>query len=808
MNIEEMLKKLSIDEKIRLLSGVGDWHTYDANGKLPVIMMTDGPHGLRKMEHEKAGDIESSKPATCFPTASAMACSWDPELTYKMGRAIGREAKKEKISIVLGCGVNIKRSPLCGRNFEYFSEDPFLAGKLGAGFIKGVQSENVGTSLKHYAVNSQETRRMTSNSQVDERALREIYLSAFEEVVKTANPTTIMASYNRINGEFGAANAHLLKDILRDTWGYKGAVVSDWGATINPVKCFKSGLTLEMPDSRGYHTGQLKEAYNNGLVSEEEMNEWAGNVLLHFTALSEKTEENAAVDYEEHYRLSRELEDNSAVLLKNDGVLPVSQTKKLIIVGEMAKNMRYQGGGSSHINAILRKDSIEAFTGAGYDVIYAQGYRNGSDRKDKKLFDEAVKTVKENLDSGDFVVLFFMGLTDAYESEGYDRKTLAVPGNQTELLGEISKIAGKENVSAITFGGAPMDFSFDSNVSAVLHMYLGGEAVGDAVCDLVSGKVNPSGKLAETIPLSKEDTPADRYYAPMTDDVEYRESIFVGYRYYETFNVPVKYPFGHGLSYTSFEYSDMEVPDVFDGGNVAVSLTVKNTGDVPGCETVEIYVQPEREDFIRSSIELKGFKKIYLEPGEEKRVSVELDPRSFSVFDTNENDFSVIAGVYTVSAGASVRDLKLSRNIVVQGNRYFRNERLLFPDYFKEQKHGMEVSKEQFEELLGKPLSNLSGRKRGEFEMACSFGDVSRQSLFGKTVRIAVAVALRLMFGGKGKNSPEFLMMKMGIEEGNLEGLISTSGGAVSAKLGEMLVLNANRQYKKAFLRLFKNDEA
>jgi len=803
MNVIETIKELSVDEKIRLLAGVGDWHTYDCNKKVPTVMMTDGPHGLRKLEEEKVGDIEASKPATCFPTASAMAASWNPDLTYKMAQAIAREAKKEKISIVLGCGINIKRSPFCGRNFEYFSEDPFLTGKLATAYINGMQSMGIGTSLKHFAVNSQETRRMTSNSQVDERTLREIYLSAFEETVKNAKPTTIMASYNRINGEYGAKNKHLLTDILRNEWGYEGAVISDWGATNDVVNCMRNGLTLEMPDPQGYHTKVLKEAYEKGEISEEELNAWAGNVLEKISLLSSNVEEDYQVDMEAQNQLARELEDECAVLLKNEGALPV-RNKKILVVGELAKHMRFQGGGSSHIQPAYLKNAIDSLKDAGYEVIYTRGYRCENDRPDEILTRETLKCIRENYNKNDTTILFFLGLTDAYEGEGYDRTGLDIPFNQTDLLERVVGAADYDNIAVVSFGGAPMDFSFDKEVSAVLHMYLGGQAVGEAVADLVSGKVNPSGKLAETVPLVRTDTPAWRYFAPPHDDVEYREGLFVGYRYYESFKVPVKYPFGYGLSYTRFKYSDLVIPEVFEGKDIAVRFKIKNEGMVAGAETAQVYIVPEKENFIRSRIELKGFAKVYLEPGEEREVSVTLNDRSFSVYDVDKSDFSVIGGVYSVAVGASVNNIRLSQNIVVQGNKYFRDEKALMPDYFKQQPHGMEISKEQFEVLLGRKVSEDRFKKRGEYTVADSYCDVTKKSLFGFLVRGAVGIGLKFMFPGKSSDDPAFMMVKMGLEEGNLEGLIATSGGVASPKLVDMLVYNANRKYGKAFVRMFK----
>ena len=525
MDIKEILSTLTTDEKIRLLGGDGAWHTYGADGKIPVIMMTDGPHGLRKVAEEKSGDIENSIPATCFPTASAVAASWNPEVAAKMAQAIAKEAKSEQVAIVLGPGTNIKRSPLCGRNFEYYSEDPFLAGTLATAYIKSMQNEGVGTSLKHFAANSQETRRMTSNSQVDERALREIYLSAFEMAVKEARPATLMCSYNRLNGEYASHNKHLLTEILRNDWGYEGAVVSDWGATNAPVECFKAGLTLEMPDPNGYHTKELKKAYKEGLITDDELNKWAEAVLTNFSALSEKVEQNATVDLKAHNAIAREIEDECAVLLKNDGALPVSKDKKLIVIGELAGHMRFQGGGSSHINAAFNKNAIDALKEAGYDVTYIQGYKNDTDVPDPALAKEATDTISSIYKKGQTAILFFLGLTESYEGEGYDRTDINIPANQTGLLEAVRGFADINDIAAISFGGAPMDFSWEKNVSAILHMYLGGQAVGEAVADLVSGRANPSGKLAETMPIDIRHTPAHRYFAPSHDDVEYRESL-------------------------------------------------------------------------------------------------------------------------------------------------------------------------------------------------------------------------------------------------------------------------------------------
>lgn len=803
MDTKAILKQLTVDEKIRLLGGVSDWYTYDCNGKAPTIMMTDGPHGLRKMEVVKAGDVEASNPATCFPTASAMASSWNPELTYKEGETIAAEALREKISIVLGCGMNIKRSPLCGRNFEYFSEDPFLAGRMAAGFIKGCQSRGIGTSLKHFAANSQETRRMTSDSIIDERALREIYLSGFEHVIKEAKPYTVMTSYNRVNGTYAAANPHLLTEILRDEWGYEGAVVSDWGASIGIVDCIKAGLNLEMPDPKGYHTSLLKQAYEKGELTDELLDQRALKILDSFSSLSERVVDNAQVDFDEHNEIARNLEGECAVLLKNEGLLPVDKSKKLIIIGDLAETMRIQGGGSSHINPARLTNAVECFKKAGYTVSFARGYDKDTAQEDANLASEALALVDQEMDENS-VVLFFMGLTDAFEGEGFDRKNMNIPGNQLALLDAIEKKAARENIVAITFGGAPFDFAWENKVSSILHMYLGGQAVGAAVCDLVSGEKNPSGKLAETFPLKTEDFPGYRYFALPHDDIEYRESIFVGYRYYETFNIPVRYPFGYGLSYTSFEYSDLEVKECEDG--VKVSLALTNTGAVAGAEVVQLYVGNPDQGFMRSAKELKGFKKVYLEPGQRKTVEILLDDRSFSIFDVNSDRFVKVKGDYKILVGSSVKDIRLSGDFFVDGVE-IAADKDKFSDYHKAQAGGMEIGEEQFYKLLNKEVPRLRDRKRGDFDMTSPFGEVSRASLFGRIIRLGVAVVFKFMFKDKKKDDPGMMMVKMTLEEGALEGVISTSGGMMNAKLCKLLIFNANRQYGKAFLQLFRKGD-
>lgn len=804
MDYDKIIKELTLDEKVALLAGKNNWETEDCNGKVPSIMMTDGPHGLRKMTSETAMEVNNAYPATCFPTACAIASSWDPDMSGLMARTIAAEAKKEKVSIVLGCGVNMKRSPLCGRNFEYFSEDPYLAGKLGASYVKNMQAEGVGTSVKHFAANSQETRRMTSNSQVDERALQEIYLRAFEIIVRESQPTTLMASYNRINGEYGCANRHNLVELLRDKWGFKGGVMSDWGATMNAVNCHKNGLTLEMPYGGEFHADKIKEAIKKGEYTEAELDECAKEVLRTMTSLYENLVDNYEVDYDKHHEIAREIEDNCAILLKNDGVLPISTSKKLIIVGELSEHMRIQGGGSSHIQITKTVNAIDTLKEAGYKVTYLQGYHTDISTIDSGLHVTALDYIKEHGKDEDTVILYFIGLNDATESEGFDRKNLNIPDNQVKLLKDVCDVADIPIV-AITFAGAPMDYSWDKKVNAVLHMYLGGQAVANSVADLVSGKVAPSGRLAETIPDNIEDTPNLKYFGLPKDDVEYRESIFIGYRYYETFGVPVKYPFGYGLTYTSFEYSDLQVSsDSYSGGELKLSVKVRNTGAVAGKEVVQVYICPPKDNVIRAAKELKAFAKVELAAGEEKVVDITLDDRAFAIYCDDVKDFDLIAGDYKIAVGASVQDIKLTADVKVWGRDYFRNERELFPSYFADNKHGMDIPAEEFERLLGRPLSKLAERKRGDFDITCAFCDVSAVSLFGRIVAKIVKKIVRKMFKDVDENDTAYLMSYACIQEGALESLLAISGGSFTPKLVDMLVFAANKQHGKAIARAFK----
>lgn len=789
-----MLENLSDSEKVQLISGKGMWHTNDLGGKLESIHLSDGPHGLRKQD-ENVIKNNDSYVSTCFPAACASACSWDTDMLALMAAGIAKEAVNEKVSVVLGPGVNIKRSPLCGRNFEYFSEDPYLSGTLAAAYINKMQEYGVGASLKHFAGNSQETHRQTANSQIDERALREIYLTAFEIAVKNSNPATIMASYNRLNGEYACENEHLLKDILRDEWGYDGAVISDWGACVDLAKCIKAGMDLEMPDSLGIHAKQLEKELKKDKALQAELERACMNVQKLVEKCSAGKRIIKRYDVSENHEVSRKIECNSAVLLKNDGFLPLKADAHVLVIGSLAEKIRFQGGGSSHINTADFPNAIEALKASGIKVTYVKGYKANKYAPNIKLENEAVKAAESGLP-----ILFFGGLTDISEGEGYDRKSFEMPENQKSLLGKI--LAVNRNIAFISFGGSPYNMYFENDVRAILNMYLGGEAVGEACADLITGKVNPSGKLAETIPYSEKDTPCHKWYADGSDDVEYRESIFVGYRYYDTFGKKVRFPFGFGLSYTTFEYSDLKIgTDKYKGGKIAVTFSVKNTGGRFGKETAQIYVKNPKGGFLRANKELRGFIKIPLERGEQREVSVTLDERSFSVFDAEKNNFIIPGGDYEIIIAASVNDERLKASISVDGAQYDRDDRKRLSDYFNKD---FDITKEQFELLYGRPLSEFSNIKRGEYSTYSSISQLAQKSLPAKIMLNIVKLGAYIIYLGKPRDDPEVMMFVEGIVDGTIDCVVCQSGGLVKYKTAEALVLSANGHKREAFKKFLR----
>ena len=664
MNIRDLVSELTLTEKAGLLSGGDFWHTKAVERLgIPAIMMSDGPHGLRKQDDK--GDhlgVNDSIRAVCFPAACATAASFDRSAAKRIGEALGDACRHEKVGVILGPAVNIKRSPLCGRNFEYYSEDPFLAGRMAASFIDGVQSRGVGTSIKHFAANSQEHRRMSSSSNVDERTLREIYLPAFEYAVRETQPWTVMCSYNRLNGVFASENRKLLTEILRNEWGFLGLVVSDWGAVSDRVAGVAAGMDLEMPSSDGINDRKIVRAVESGALSMEDVDRACERVLnLVYRAV--RTEDSgAAWDMEAQHALAAETAADCMVLLKNEkSVLPLSKSAKVAFIGEFAEKPRYQGGGSSHINSFKVTGALEAARESGLDVIFAKGYSAADDEAKEEEIAEAVAAAE----SADIAVVF-AGLPDSYESEGYDRTHMRLPECQNRLIRAV--VRANPATVVVLHNGSPVEMPWIDEVPAVLEAYLGGQAVGEAEVRVLYGDVNPSGHLAETFPKKVSDNPSWLFYGGEPSGTDYREGVFVGYRYYDKKEMDVLFPFGHGLSYTEFRFDGLSLSEsrVGEGDTLEAAVTVTNTGSRAGKAVVQLYVENASSEIIRPLRELKGFEKILLQPGESREVTFSLDRRAFAYWDTETGGWSVPGGTYRILAGGSSRDLPAAASVGVE----------------------------------------------------------------------------------------------------------------------------------------------
>ncbi len=677
MDVNKTLNSLTLEEKVKFLSGVGFWHTEELKEKdIPAIMVSDGPNGLRKQsDAEDNLGVNDSIEAICFPTASCMAASFDTELMENIGSLLGDECLAENVQVLLGPGINMKRSPICGRNFEYYSEDPYLAGKIATGFINGVQSKNVGVSLKHFAANNQEARRFLIDARIDERAFREIYLKAFEIAVKEASPWTLMCSYNRVNGEYSCENKKLLTDILRDEWGFEGLVMTDWGAMNDRIKAVLAGLDLEMPSSHGRRDEVVLNAVKEGKLSEEAVDKCVTRILNLINKGIEGQKqyiENGGEGFynkDEHHEKSAYVATQSAVLLKNDNkTLPLSTEEKILFVGEFAFVAKYQGGGSSHINchkieSVTDMLDEEMYSDISNNTILCKGYNiEENAESDAALLKEAI-SLASDVDK----IVVFAGLSDAIEGEGFDRKSINLPDNQNALISEMAKL-GKP-VSVVLFNGSPVAMPWVNDVDSILEMYLAGEAVGRATLDLLYGKLSPSGHLAETFPLRIEDSPSYLNFPGSRTYVNYSEGIFIGYRYYDYKKLPVLFPFGHGLTYTTFEYSDLKLipaPTCKCGCKMQVSFKLKNTGDVDAAEVPQLYVKNCPADEPRPIRELRGFKKVFLKAGEEKEVTIDIDKKAFAYYSEEIGDWFVPGGTYTIEIGSSSRDIKLSADTEVK----------------------------------------------------------------------------------------------------------------------------------------------
>ncbi len=657
MDVQKILSQLTLEEKAALCQGLDFWHTVPLSRLgIPSMMVSDGPHGLRKQDKnaDHLGVNESIK-SVCFPTAAGSACSFDRELLEEMGSLIGQSAQAEDVGVVLGPAANIKRSPLCGRNFEYFSEDPCLSGEMAAAYIRGVQKEGVGTSLKHFAANNQETRRMSISAEISEQALREIYLASFERAVKGGNPWTLMCSYNKIMGVYSSENPWLLNTVLREEWGFDGAVMTDWGACNDHVAGVAAGLDLEMPRSGDHEDKALVDAVRSGELPEPELDKAVLNLLRLLDKYVTQHREGLEFDRGMQHHQARKIAREAMVLLKNDGqLLPIRGSKKVAFIGKFAEKPRFQGGGSSHINCSEELSALEAVRSVAH-VTYAQGYVTDKDEVQPALEAEAVKTAQE----ADIAVLF-IGLPDNFESEGYDRTHMCLPACQNHLVQEILKV--QKNVVVVLHNGSPVEMPWANDVPAILEAYLGGQAGGGAVVDLLFGAVSPCGKLAETFPRRLCDTPCYLTFPGGRESSVYSEGVYVGYRYYDKKQMDVLFPFGHGLTYTTFAYGNLTLSGdtIRRGGQLTVSVDVTNTGAMSAKEIVQFYVRPDHPGFDRPLRELKGFGKIALAPGETGTVTVTLCDRDFSYWDETIHDWYMEPGRYQVEAAASSRDIRLS----------------------------------------------------------------------------------------------------------------------------------------------------
>lgn len=700
MKYRELIDKMTLEEKAGLTSGMDFWHTKPIPRLgIPSMLLSDGPHGLRKQEWQSDHlGMHKSVPATCFPTAASLANSWDTDMIERLGRALGLEAASEGISVLLGPGCNIKRNPLCGRNFEYFSEDPYLSGKSAAALIRGVQSNGISACVKHFAANSQELRRMSNDSVVDERTLREIYLPSFEMAVKEGGVKCVMTSYNRLNGEYTNENTHLLQDILYGEWGYDGMVVTDWGGNNDRVKALVAGDNLEMPYSGGDTDRYVAQAVRDGVISEELLDERVDKILdMIFT--TRKAFDYKHYDKAEHHRLAAGFAEETAVLLKNDGILPL-RSGSVAVIGDFAKTPRYQGAGSSLVNSTRVDNALDALRTEGVRIVgFEPGYRRGGGRSSRLCAKACELAMRAE------TVLLFLGLDEGGEAEGIDRSDMRLPENQLELLTALSAVS--RNIVVVLSCGGAVEMPWQDRARAVVHGFLGGQAGATAMARLLTGKANFSGKLSETIPLRYEDMPSAPYYPGREKTSEYREGLFVGYRYFDTAQKPVLYPFGYGLSYTQFRYSDLRI----DGDTV--SFSVENTGKMSGAEVAQLYIAPKTNGTFRPAQELKGFVRITLAPNEKKRAEITLSDRSFALWSTKHNDWVVESGEYEILVGASSRDIRLHGTVTRKGiTEKLYDEPELAPYYTGDV---MALPDAAFEALLGRPIPQRNWDREAPF---------------------------------------------------------------------------------------------
>jgi len=793
MKYRELIASMTLEEKASLMSGKDFWQSQDIE-RLGInsMFLADGSHGIRKqaVASDKLG-LNVGVPATCFPTVATVANSWNTELGEKVGEYLGDEAITQKVNVVLGPGVNMKRNPLCGRNFEYFSEDPYLAGKMAASYVRGIQSQGISACVKHFAVNNQERRRMSIDAVVDERTLREIYLTAFEIVVKEGRTRAIMSSYNRLNGTYTNENMHLMRNILRDEWGYQGTVITDWGGSNDRIAGLFAGNELEMPSTAGETDREIVEAVKSGRLPVEVLDECVSR-LLHLVKTTEEVYKRSHTDFdvEHHHRVSQKVAEESIVLLKNEqSILPLKFGKKVAMIGDFAKNARYQGSGSSIVNPTILDHTMDCFEESG---IISIGYEPGFDRYGKQDSQKIERAC--SLAAKADVVLLYIGLDEVTEADGLDRQNMRIPDNQIDLLNELHKV--NANIVAILSCGSAVEMPWINKVKGLLHGYLGGQAGARAILRGLSGDVNPSGKLSESYPLRYEDTPSYRYFPGKEVTVEYRESIYIGYRYYDTANVTVLFPFGFGLSYTTFEYSDIEV------SSTGVSFTLTNSGTTAGMEVAQLYVGCESKAIFRPRKELKGFKKIFINAGESKRVNIPFDDKTFRYFNTTTNRWEIEGAEYRIMIGASSADIRLQELLFVKGtDAPLPYEKDKLPSYYSGRIH--HVGEREFEQLLGRPVP-VSTWDRSK---PLGYSDTLEQCQYAKgiTARIVYhSIVFAFWFLKKiGKRSAANLIM-MSIYHMPFRGIARTTGGVVNMPMLDGILMMVNGRFFRGLKHFLK----
>jgi beta-glucosidase len=802
----ELVKQMTLEEKAGLCSGKDTWFLKSVERLgLDPVMTADGPHGLRKQLGAKNNlEMGNTVPAVCFPTASALACSFDRELAFEVGKALGEECQQEEVSVLLGPGANQKRSPLCGRNFEYFSEDPLLTGEMAAAMINGVQSKGIGTSLKHFAVNNQEKRRMTISAVIDERAFRETYLKGFEIAVKKGKPWTVMCAYNRINGTYCSENEYLLTEILRKEWGFDGTVISDWGAVNDRVKAVIAGLEIEMPGSNGINDAKIIAAVKNGTLSEKDLDRAACRITRLILKAMEAKKAGYRYDPKEHHKLAVKAAAESAVLLQNrDNILPGKRNEKAAVIGALAKEPRYQGAGSSKIRPIRIDNAWEALKASGLEAKYALGYTVKKEKissKPSHLDEELIKEACQVSKECDIVYLF-AGLTEGYESEGFDRTGLSLPENQNRLIEAVAGV--NPNIVVILSGGSPVQLPWADKVKGILLTYLGGEGAGTATADLLLGKAVPCGKLAETWPLELSDTPAYYYFPGGRAAVQYRESIFTGYRYYETAGKPVLFPFGYGLSYTDFTYSGL-LADKLNyefGDDIRVTFEVKNNGEVAAREITFLFVSKRNDKVFMPVIELVGFEKITLLPGEKKQVAIVINTKELAYYNTVIHDWFVADGDYKLMAGASVSDCKECIIIHIHNEEQPQPDyHLTAPAYYHLGERELEIPDNEFANLYGNELPDIDPSTERPHQPNHTISDVGH-TLIGRLLKKYIKIMARKMTNGDPEE--EAMMVSM-MSEMPFYAMVTSSGGEFSENrmLGILDLLNSH--YMKGIRKLIK----